>query len=100
MTHEQNRDHWRELLPIIQAFINGDPVQYQATDGTWMDVQEDPKFSMHPSRYRTKRKPRKVWINEYPGDAFIAYNDRDLADNRANKTYRIACHEVELPPAP
>ena len=55
-----NRERARELLPIIQAFADGEDIQC-CTDGiVWSD-------SMYPmwrpyEEYRIKPKPREGWV--------------------------------------
>lgn len=96
------REHAKELLPIITAFANGEDVQaYYGAEG-WQS-KEDHDFWWQPDRYRIAPKPRKVWVNEYPGfpaNCVLCFHEtKEQADNDAGFN-RIACHEIELPPLP
>jgi len=95
-----NREHWKELLPVITAFANGEDVQIKDGDD-WLAVVS-PSFREPAPLYRIAPKPRKVWINEYLEDGnsvFKSHATRQAADDFATEG-RIACHEIELPPLP
>lgn len=94
-----NRQHWKELLPVIEAFANGEDVETQDSNGYWGEVSPDLNFSMAPARYRIAPKPRTVFINECPNGEFSTWSDRATADLNATGD-RIDCHEVQLPPLP
>jgi hypothetical protein len=95
------RKHWKELLPVITAFANGEDVQFDSGI-RWTTVTEA-TFEAHPQFYRIAPKPRKVWVNEYPGfpasRCFCFHLTKEQADHDAGNN-RIACHEIELPPLP
>ena len=94
-----NREHWKELLPIITAFANGDDVEeYWMPLEDWQKEQS-PTFERDPSRYRIAPKPRKVWINDYGKEGVSLYLSKEQADE-VSYDHRIACHEIELPPLP
>lgn len=52
----------RELLPVLQAYANGETIQVNLGDdcGGWIDFGDDeiPKFDSKPSDYRVKPKPK------------------------------------------
>jgi len=56
----------QEMLAIIQAHLDGKPLQYwsQVTglpkEGTWADVVGKPLFAFHNTVYRVKPMPKKV----------------------------------------
>lgn len=47
-----NRQKWEELLPIIQAFVNHQPIQYLAYGGRWEDTNS--MTSLLHTQYRIK----------------------------------------------
>lgn len=49
----------KELLPIIEAYANGETIQTQSSDGLWHDAL-NPSFIGYPKQYRIKPKPRRV----------------------------------------
>lgn len=51
----------KELLPIIEAFANGETIQIQREGRPWEDISE-PNFNSLPEQYRIKPKPRLVEI--------------------------------------
>jgi hypothetical protein len=57
----------KELLPVIQAFANGEEIQSKNFNHTkWTDIQKDwiVDFSQSNYEYRIKPKPREWWIME------------------------------------
>ena len=93
-----SRDHWKELLPIITAFTNGEEVEHRKDTGEWV-MSTNLEFSLPLRRYRLAPKPRVAFVNEYPGGLFLIWPDRRTADLKASAD-RVACHEVQLPPLP
>ena len=59
-----NRERAKELLPIIQAFVDGKTIQYLDIDGSWYDLDEPNwEYSVNNKvRYRIKPEPREFWI--------------------------------------
>lgn len=55
-----NRQQAKDLLPVIQAFIDGKEIQYRTTDiEEWdgfedWEVTHDPTFNTHLYEYRIK----------------------------------------------
>ena len=95
------REQAKELLPIITAFANGEDVEIRTTKG-WMSLDK-PHFEGTISDYRIAPKPRKVWVNEYPGfpltHSLCFHDTKEQADEEAGSN-RIACYELKLPPLP
>ena len=48
----------KEWLPIIQAWTEGKPIQYQIGSGSWVDITKDLYTSNSPSNYRIKPEPK------------------------------------------
>lgn len=54
-----DREHWKELLPIIQAYVNGQTVQYKTAEGAeWIDVGDEEDFDAPTAYYRIKPEPK------------------------------------------
>lgn len=53
------REHWKKMLPIIQAFVKGEVVQYNGS-GEWRDIASYGSigFDALPVNYRIKPKPK------------------------------------------
>lgn len=50
-----NREEAKELLPVMQAYAEGKPIQYRAIDGGyWYDVAEDKDVEWDRFEYRIK----------------------------------------------
>jgi hypothetical protein len=95
-----NREHWKELLPVITAFANGEDVQFKISNASEWKTRTSPDFSASPSCYRiAQTKPRKVWINDY-GEHGLSMHESEQVANDLAYSKRIACHEIELPPLP
>jgi hypothetical protein len=82
----------KELLPIIEAYANGETVQIHDNLGEWFDA-DHPIFNMPSSNYRIKPKPRLVevthedlppvfWVQEVGDDRIylvtVIHPDGDL----------------------
>ena len=54
------REEAKELLPIIQAWIEGKEIQYRTCPDKWVDIEENERvnFTSPPSDYRIKPKPK------------------------------------------
>ena len=54
------REQAKEILPIIQAFVDGEKIQYRNYFDEWMDIKENEEvnFISSPSNYRIKPKPK------------------------------------------
>ena len=50
------RKEAKEWLPIIQAWAEGKPIQFDS--GSWIDINKDLYTSNPPSNYRIKPKPK------------------------------------------
>ena len=55
------REQAKEILPIIQAFAEGEIIQYKNFLDEWTDIKENEglSFISHPSDYRIKTEPTK-----------------------------------------
>ena len=52
------REEAKEWLPIIQAWAEGKPIQYQINPGSWViDINKDLYTRNPPSNYRIKPEP-------------------------------------------
>ena len=54
------REEGKELLPIIQAWIEGKEIQFKTRSGKWVDIEENEGLSfVYPSSdYRIKPEPK------------------------------------------
>ena len=50
------RKEAKEWLPIIQAWAEGKPIQFNS--GSWIDITKDLYTSNYPSKYRIKPEPK------------------------------------------
>ena len=57
-----NRQHWKDLLPIITAFANGERVEMVTPKQGWL-ADEDYAFDSLPENYRIA--PRTIRIGNY-----------------------------------
>jgi len=56
----ENRKRLKQLLPLIQEYVNGKTIEYNNGSGRWIEA-ENCKFNSH-GEYRLKLKPRKFFI--------------------------------------
>ena len=53
-----NRSHWKELLPVIIAFANGEQIELKMINGNnWEDIN-DAEFGQSAKNYRIKPTPK------------------------------------------
>lgn len=52
-----NRTHWKQLLPIIEAFVNGETIEVHSPISDRWIPDNTFVFNLHPNRYRIKPKP-------------------------------------------
>lgn len=95
-----NRECIKELLPVFEAFANGEdiqfiPNQYNCEIGNepdWMDLPKDQRVTMtfpcEDYSYRIKPKPREFWINP-DGSESIIYEAFDPKDSDFIKVREI-----------
>lgn len=54
-----NREYYKELLPIIQAFAEGKVIQFRCKTGEWLDIiNNEFDFILSPDDYRIKPEPK------------------------------------------
>lgn len=50
-------EEWKERLPLIQAYLRGETIQYYTKNNEWCDIK-DPKFTADLTKYRIKPKDK------------------------------------------
>lgn len=102
------REHWKNLLPIIEAFANGKEVQFRKNSGDWSDIlPEDSPFNYGPDRYRIKPEPKlRPWregeiplgaLWRFKGYHTIVYTPVSVhnhAINFSSGTYSYTCYDL------
>lgn len=77
-----NRERAKELLPIIEAFANGEDIQGRRSGAAWIDTNDDPQFQTSFFEWRIKPSPRQFWVNIYPSgvgfDCFATEQEANL----------------------
>lgn len=53
-----SRERFKALLPIITAYVNGDTIEHQVSDGRWYEIADSPSWCDPADRYRIKPKPK------------------------------------------
>ncbi len=59
-----NRKQAKELLPIIQAYINGWEIEILDVATKKWRVLTDPKFNCNIENYRIKPEPRVIYVDK------------------------------------
>ena len=54
-----NREYWKRLLPIIQAFADGKEIEIETSINKWI-IKKDPNFGCDALTYRIKPEPKIV----------------------------------------
>ena len=81
-----NRAHWKDLLPIITAFANGERVEMVTPKQGWL-ADEDYAFDSLPENYRIA--PRTIRIGNY--DVPEPYR----GEMKQGQEYYYACPDLE-----
>jgi len=76
-----NRERAEELLPIIEAYANGEEIEFKnrKTDGRWI-VAAYPDF-YDDTEYRIKPKPLECWVALTDNKILCAYRTEHDAFN-------------------
>ena len=93
---DMTREDAKKLLPIIEAYANGETVQIRK--GDYWGENEYYTFAGSPNSYRIKPKPREFWVNEYTkGVGDYLYKSEVIAVNDAeNDEYIKTIHLIEV----
>ena len=79
-----NRERAKELLPIIQAYVEGKDIQFRSNEyeGSWIDMPTEDEltrtFPAEDYQYRIKPEPMEVWL-VFHNDTFIAKFNNKVA---------------------
>ena len=96
------REEAKELLPIIQAYVEGKTIQMESVNGEWVD-DDDPTFNTLTYNYRIKPQPHyrpfkndeECWVEMHKHKPFGWFKVKDEggwlgiknADNIVYKRY-------------
>jgi len=93
------KDKLTELMPIIQAYIDGKTIQWQSNDGEWQDDDYFDPMEHRGLGYRVKPEKIKAaewrlgWgdVIECPGCGEITFRPIAVVDNGNNLTTEYEC---------
>ena len=95
-----NRERTKELLPIFEAFANGEDIQRQWHDSIkWEDVTESDWLAR---KYRIKPKIREFWVNLYNKEedneirTGCLYKTREEAERYADPDKKTCIKVIEV----
>ena len=93
------RDQAQQLLPIIEAFARGEPLQASLSGGPWMNCGE-PDFDIPACQWRIKPVAVERWIHFYAdGSERWEIDDRDVPEyNHAGAELVRSVHLREVNP--
>ena len=77
-----NREKAKALLPIIEAFANGETIQLLYPNGKWYDIGTEDKldFSCFVDEYRIKPKPRTFYGIIYRNGSITLFSSETRRD--------------------
>ena len=67
-----NRENAKKLLPIIQAFSEGQTIQHKDYSGDWINV-DNPSFGFDADNYRIKPQPVECWLIVISKDSHVVH---------------------------
>jgi hypothetical protein len=66
-----DRNRAKELLPIIEAFANGEDIDGGPIDlDHWQGIDRDASFDDATQRFRIRPKPREWWLDPCDGEVW------------------------------
>ena len=78
-----NREQDKKLLPIIEAFANGEEIQFKDSAGNWENSNNPMFYDLR--EYRIKPKPRECWVNICRFNTFsTCHETKDSAEKVLN----------------
>lgn len=101
--HEFKKERLEELMPIMQAWLEGKKLQWQRHgqwDGQWEDVIGSPYWEDGVTyRVAPEKKVLEGWVNIYPDNPYnqapAFHKTKEWADENALFT-RIACVKCSI----
>jgi hypothetical protein len=89
-----DREHAKDMLPIIKAFVDGKEIEFKSDIAGWVSLPSL-QFIHAPDRYRIKPEKRKVdvWLNVYAKNPQCVHASRAEAD-ASRGPGRIACLHI------
>ena len=79
-----NRKQAKKLLPIIEAFANGEEIQFKDSAGNWENSNNPMFYDLR--EYRIKPKPREFLI-AVSGDCCVLHSNQSLSKNDLEMAY-------------
>jgi hypothetical protein len=56
------RDEAREFAKLVQAYADGEQIQFHFDDGEWRGLSDPDFYSRTMDSYRIKPEPREWWV--------------------------------------
>ena len=93
------REEAKELLPIIQAWAEGKPIQHKTDSGSWSDITKDLYVHNHPSLYRIKPEPeyRPFKNQEECWNEMLKHQPFGWLKRKTDGSYRFISEKYSLP---
>lgn len=91
-------DKIKQMIKVMQAYLDGEEVEFFGYDNTWWPVDEDCPWN-GVYQYRIKPKPKDIWVNEYnqDGSVYAVYSSSEAAKGAAGvNVARKAVHYREV----
>lgn len=79
-----NKDQTKEAIKVMQAYVDGEEIEYKDSSGAWRAVNGEPLWNFCECEYRVKPKPLECYLvvdnlgsmaafsSDAPAHAFIA----------------------------
>lgn len=93
------REEAKEMLPIIQAWAEGKPIQHKTDSGPWSDITKDLYVHNHPSLYRIKPEPeyRPFKNQEECWNEMLKHQPFGWLKRKTDGSYRFISEKYSLP---
>ena len=93
-----NREKAKALLPIIEAYANGETIQLLYPNGKWYDIGTEDKldFSCFVDEYRIKPKPRTFYGIDYGDNQISLFKSQTSRDMVWEEYPRVSDKKVTL----
>ena len=91
---DAGREHWKTILPVIQAFVDGKDIEYLDSSKKW-EKATSLNFNDAPHRYRVKPEPS--WRPFRDAKEFEPHRDRWVREIAfEHELHRIDSYSLEI----
>lgn len=93
-----NREEAKALLPVIQAFAEGKPIQARTADKKWQTLEDEVSFNADSIIYRIKPEKKERWLVIFSNGASEIIHELPNIGLKEYYHDAVACIRIEYTP--